>query len=355
MKSNMDSYEITPLSKIGEYLRLNDSDPFFVNISEESLSRMHDLLVNKKEFEPITKEEYVVWLCYHRQDEDAFIEYFKRAIILEYDLEVLFFCLGKQLNAQWQPGFIWDIRPNEKFVNRLYDLTINFFEDEIEKGNVMAIYVLGLIYYIKDDKTNAGKYYELAIEKKYIPAILRYYGIYWMDESKKDSINRYLKLGIKLGSIDCIVSLALYYWNQLNDYEETLKLYTYAFEKYPNDREKIFGDITVHMHYKIAFKFKKDYMRLCVQFHHYSPSLIRYLADMLHSNKILDAEIIECILKLDLSQFDKKDIPASIRLIHKIYKEKIDFIALHYAYQPGEAGFQEAKIDFDKRIINHGT
>lgn len=352
-ESSDEQYQVTELSQIANYLMVDEQ--FFHGISEESTNRMYSLLLGTA-FEPNNRSKYILSLFHYVDNDIIFVRYFKEAIKLKYNIDRLFYSLKLKVS---RVRFAINQRNTENVFDRIYYLIIDFMIDEIYKNNEVAMYILGLVYDLRNDQINASKYYKMAIEYKYIPAILTYCSRPGLD---KETVIKFYQMGIEMGSAECIIGLAGYYWYQLEDYDQMIKCFKDIFEKYPDYCDKVFDRIVSYIepwrlrkHQRKLQEFdnhklKKDYVMFCIRYNHITEKTLEYLASILTHKDSLNSEVIEFLLKLDLEKYP--NIPVCIRLIQTIYQEKIDLIALHYQYQPGQAGFKEAKADFDQKIIN---
>lgn len=169
-----------------------------------------------------------------------------------------------------------------------------------------------------------GKYY---FKKNKIDKMLYYYDL--IKQEDDDGEYEY-RMGI--------------YYNKINDLENAKKYLLDAKEK---------GNLEYYKKLYKVYKKEKDYDKMF-------DMLKGFIGDnklMVEINKlIMDNEynampkIFEEIEKIDINEYETKEIPMSILMIKKIMDKKIDMIKMPFKYEPGYKGFRKAKNDFMNKI-----
>ena len=170
---------------------LNKNKFCYVSIPKESLKNIHELLINDKEFEPVT------------------------------DIENLY------------TGVYWSIKND-------VDKKIKYYLDAFNLKNVSAMINLGR-HYKKISKFNdAIEYYLVAIENGYMENICDIAYCYEKISNFDDAIRYYL-LAIKHDDTSAMYNLAYYYQN-ISKFDEAIKYYLMAIGKCsPTTNKFLFG------------------------------------------------------------------------------------------------------------------
>jgi TPR repeat protein len=179
----------------------------------------------------------------------------------------------------------------------------------IEKGNVYAMYNLGL-YYNEEEKDyeQMKKYYLMAIEKGYDDAIFNL-GFYYEDVEKDyEQMKKYYFMAIEKGNQYAIWRLKQFY----KDNNDTLGL--------------------LQLYIKIDNKTK------------ISDILVNYC-----NQKIVDKEINSILLQY-LNCIDDHDLPVIFKLFIQLFNNQIDLLEAHFKYSENSLGYEEAKQDFLKQL-----
>ena len=125
----------------------------------------------------------------------------------------------------WKDFLLANIYNNQE----KYDLSEKYYLKAIEKGEVRAMFNLGLLYKNQNKQDLAEKYYLMAITKGEVKAIYNL-GLLYDNQEKYDLSERYYLMAIEKGDTKAMYNIGLLYYNQ-KKYDLAERYYLQASEK----------------------------------------------------------------------------------------------------------------------------
>jgi TPR repeat protein len=274
---------------------INSKYQIYLNINnEDSIKKIYDLLINTKIFEPINAIEnhYLGW----------------------------YYCI----------------------INKNYDLVPKYYLMAIDLGNTISMVNLGN-YYLKIDKNNdlAKKYYFMAINNGDAYGCHHLAHYYQFTEKNYDLMKEYYLLGINKNFILSMYNLADYYQHREINYKLMKKYYLMAINK--NNMKSLSNLINYYNYNNLPIK----KLKVLIKYSEKKEIInhINYIAKI-KLNKKDKIKFINMIIN-----FEDNDISSIIKILIKTIKYKINIIRLHFEYSLEGKGFEEAKNDFNNKII----
>lgn len=227
-----------------------------------------------------------------------------------------------------------------------YDKMMECYNMAIEKGNYCVMFNMGL-YYEKVQKNYdlMKKYYLMAVEKSDTRAMYNL-GLYYENIEKNNNLSKkYYEMGANNGCASSMNNLAIYYEDIGNRYLAE-KYYSMSIEKR-----------CIEAMYNLAIYYRESgYTDLAVKYYLMAcenkckssfEALVQYYCD-----NIKDINPDEMFLKfINLGHF-QDELPPFFKLVKRIYGEKIDLINLHFNYTENGLGYEEAKKDFNNKLLS---
>lgn len=292
------------------------------------------------------------------------------------------YCINKKINQ-----YVIKDRKLLKDIVFCYESIFKLNNNNYDKFDGKVFYMLGDYYYYehslynfymdKDKKEIMCNYFKIGSEKNDVMSIIR---LEQLSNNEEEKIN-YLLRASELGSVFSMAQLANKFLAS-EKYDEMEKYSVMAFDngnfsvfkklaKYYYNQKSFSNDVKLLKLYliyvdNINWEYNKPYTK-------YETKLIKYYNDTLIINiyvldKILssvfssmydqdDQDIINEVLNLIInSKFpDDYKLPPTIKLIKKLVGKELDLMKLHFDYQPGSDGFNEAKKHFTDYLVDKSS
>lgn len=191
------------------------------------------------------------------------------------------------------------------------DMTLakKYYLMAIDAKNSGAMYNLALIYQKEKDYESAKKYYLMAVDKDLVRAMYELGNLYNNVDKDKKLAKKYLSMAARNGDYRSIPQLVSIYTKE--------------------------GKLSKVLYYYLLTGQHDEEAKYT-------------LADILRSNTVtFDKYFFDSLPYL---QKIKDPLPASIKLIIKLYSKEVDVLENAFKYAPGQDGYQEALKDYQQRL-----
>jgi TPR repeat protein len=299
----------------------------YVEIPNESLDKIHNLLISDKFEEPNKEIEYRYFgiYCTKIKDEEKAEKYLKLAIELG------------NIIAAGDLGRYYEYKGYVQNMIRCYTFAS-------EHGNPDAMFRLGTYYYGIQDYDNMMRYLKMAIELGH-PGAMNNLGCYYSDIHDHDNMMKYYTMAIELSDHVAMNNLGSYY-RKIKDYDN---IYAENDDRtsmlFLAEHYRSIGNYDGVIKYYLMI-FRKDPDQI----------VIDKFTPLLNKNELDFDHYIQLINNLDYNLYSKVvGNNKGLLLLYRTYREKIDLLNLPLKYAPYNEGFKEALEDFHANIVLQNT